>query len=614
MKRKTLHFCTSVGLCLALGLGFGSCKDNDLSDGGSNNGNGTIQTEAEAQKYETLQTLLGALADVDSLPSNWNSNTYKVLPTVGVVNNEAEPHVRYVVTSSQAEADRIYRSYLSKDVTGTPTNDSWQQEGIGSMQFSLSSSADCYAKLKVNVQQIPTLEEIRFVPAETLGNNGFLKPSGCYYNFGDVICQTVDDPSEPNGIQPTFWVCVRPCSTKESLRKTHWCSFQLVGPTNGRVKYDNFYTLSDNQILPANLCTKKADGERMVQNFFNVLRVLSKPDCVYSYGYDYQGIGEIEADDFPYNDIRTIGFMWEYLDLWNKNRSFSYTIDDEPNKGEQQTNGSVISQNYSGNLKDLTTYLYEGGEINAYYFGYNKASWYNRGDYNVYNLRLNLKNGGLYDKVKKQTYFVYETDKFNFADYLTGKDMSNNNIRYSWSDKPADDYQFIVKYKTGAELEGADQEVDVDPSESFSKRRTENGISDILVSGNWMKWPSFSTKEVDKKYDEPFFAFGDRVTQLFQGATVDDGLFCIKSASLEANYLSENENFNAWFIAKNNDALNNDQLSKTMNSRDLKLVFFHLLNAYIKRLVDNNINVGNNTYFVKRPTLSTTASSPSLPT
>ncbi len=591
MKRKTLQFCTSLVFSLILGFSLSSCKDNDLSDGGSN-GKGTIETEADAQKYETLQTLLGALADVDSLPNNWNSSNYTVTPTVGVVNNEAEPHVRYVVTSSQAEADRIYRSYLSKDVTGTLADDSWQQDGIGSMQFHLETMADCYATLKVNVQQLPTLEEIRFVPAETLGNNGFLKPSGCYYNFGDVICQTVKDPSKPNGTQPTFWVCVRPCSEKESLRKTHWCTFQLVGPTNQEVKYDNFYK-NDNIILPTNLCTKKADGERMVQNFFNVLRMLAKPGCVSNGEYIYQGIGEIKAEDFPYSDIRTIAYMWRYLDLWNKDRSFNYTIDGEANNAQYATNGGVINNSYDQSLTSLDQYLSDGGEVNAYYYGYKESSWYNRGDYNVYNLRLNLKNGGLYDKVKKQTYFSWKAGAYDFSECMTGAAQLSDKIYSTTSDKPADKYQFIVKYKTGAELEGANQDVDVDPANSFSVRSDKNGISDILVSGKWKLWPSFSAKQENQKYDEPFFAFGDKVSQLSLGASVN--LTCIKSASKVENGLSDDEKYNAWFLTTGNDAIT----VKNPSANEAKLILFHLLNAYIQGA---NVNIGNDTHFVKKPT------------
>ncbi len=566
-----------MALGLGLSLSLGSCKDNDLADGGNQNGNGTIETEADAQKYETLQTLLGALANVDSLPNNWNSTNYTVTPTVGVVKDDAEAHVRYVVTSSQEEADRIYRSYLSKDVTGTPTNDSWQQDGIGSMQFQLGNTTDLYATLKVNVQQIPTLEEIRFVPAEALGNNAFsfLKPKGCYYSFGDVIYQE-------KGNQSAFWVCVRPCSKEESLRKTHWCTFQLV-PANSKVDDPNYEMVAEGKYLPTNLSNNKSDAERMVQNFFNVLRLISNPEIVQDADFKYKGVGEIKAEQFTYDDIRTISYMWTYLDLWNKDRSITSTLN-ETSENVKATIG-VVNKKYSETLKDLNFYLSQGSEVNACYSGYKKSSWYNKGDYNVYNLRLPNVKSGLYDKVQKVTYYVDKDEKFDFTKFEVGTKDNSNKI-YTTSDYVPSKYQFIVKHRTGAELEDADQDIDVDPSLSFSIRKAENGISDILVSGKWKNQLAFPDEAKDHSNDEAFFSFGDLVeeTKKVNNKSLSGNTICVKPASRESKYFDNNEARNAWFVNPNpdNEAYIPKYLTRaTINDNAAKIILYHLLSGYI---------------------------------
>ncbi len=565
-----------MALSLGLSLSIPSCSDNDLADGNNNGGNGTIHTEAEAQKYETLQTLLGALANVDSLPDNWNSSNYTVLPTVGVVKDEAEAHVRYVVTSSQKEADRIYRSYLSKDVTGTPTNDSWQQDGIGSMQFTLDNANDSYATLKVNVQQIPTLEEIRFVSADALGNNGlnFLKPSGCYYSFGDVIYQE-------KGGQPTLWVCVRPCSKEESLRKSHWCTFQLV-PANKNNEDANFVKISKNHYLPNELSYNKSDAERMVQNFFNVLRLISNPEIVQDTSFKYKGLGEIKAAQFTYDDIRSISYIWNYLDLWNKDRSISSTLN-ETNK-ELETKIGVVNNKYSTTLENLKQYLSKGEYLNAYYYDYKKSSWYNKGDYNVYNLRFPSVKSGLYDKVQKQTYYVLENEIFDFRDYESGKTDKSLYIYSTNSDTPEKSYQFIVKHRTGAELEEADQDIDVDPAHSFSLRK-DNGISDILVSGLYRKQLSFPEDTKDQTNDEPFFSFGDVVdeTKKVNSKSFTGNAVCVKNASRESRYLTD-EARNAWFVINkpNQESYIPKGITRvTINDNAAKIILYHLLNGYM---------------------------------
>ncbi len=533
--KKALSFCATMALSLSLGLSLGSCKDNDLADDGTNGGNGSEQNDALAQKYQSLQTLLGSMASVDSLPSNWNSATYTESPTIGVVKDEAEPHVRYVVTTSQAEANRLYRSYISKDVDETLTDDSWQMDGIGSLQFHLENSDNCYATLKVNVQQLPALEEIRFVSDEALGNNGLIAPSGCYYSFGDVVYQDLVDA---NGTHtPTFWVCVRPCSTSPNRRMSHWCSFQLV--PSGDKNWQNFYPTDNNTFLPTHLSFDKSDAERHVQNFFNVLRIMANPDVAKS--AKYKGIDDISKSNKDNNyatfkKLRNSSYMWDYLDLWNSEIE-KEIYDEDYEKVIGHITGGVINKELRQNVSLKDVLAAKTTSINAFYYGYSK-NYFSKGDFTVYDLNLSTTaDYSPFLKVKKQTAYVNKADGVNFKDFYSGQ--LNNAVHFG-SSAAHSDYQLIVKYRTGAELEctGASHSAnDFDPAHTFEDRKSVNHITDVLVASDYLDYESYnSIYVVDEKDLLPFFCFGDEVkeTSNFKGYQ-----FCVRNAD-EKYYAIEN--------------------------------------------------------------------------
>ncbi len=549
MNRKTLF---ALGLGLTLTLGLDSCKDNDLIDGDANGGGeDTELTDAKAQKYQALQNLLGALADVDSLPSNWDSKDYTVAPTVGVLKDDAQPHIRYVSTTSQAEADRIYRSYLSKDVSATPSDDSWQMDGIGTMQFHLENEPNHYATLKINVQQLPTLEEIRFVNEAYMGNNGWIAPKGCYYSFGDVVLQDVvgaDDPNKNPTHTPTLWVCVRPCSTNPNRRQSHWCSLQLVPAGSGNMSnYLEVGTNGQKSYLPTKLAFNKSDAERMVQNFFNVLRIMAAPDVARS--GSYAGIDDILAStnsQASYLTLRTTSFMWDYLNIWTKDFNL--------------TDGSTVRLYKKDNLdndKDLFTLMRNTSNdeisINAYYNGYTK-NLFAKGDYTVYNLYLTTKGQAPFLDVKKQTGYVLLNEAFDFRQLENGLRPKSNFEVNSDADNKNSAYQFIVKYRTGAELEGySHSTIDVDPSMSFEKRTNNNRITDLLVSGLWLKKKAY-TRYNDKNGKVqtllPFFSIGDIVTsRLVNGKEPENYFnFCVRNAYDKFGNNDESLKNNALFM------------------------------------------------------------------
>ncbi len=553
LMKKALSLFAPFALGLSMTLALGSCKDNDLAEGGQNGGDGTEQNEALAQKYQALQTLLGSLASVDTLPSNWNSDTYTVTPTVGDVNNDAEPHVRYVVTTSQAEADRIYRSYLSKDVTGTPTNDTWQMDGIGSMQFNLENTTDHFATLRVNVKQLPTLEEIRFVSEDALGSNGLISPSGTYYSFGDVVYQDLTGKDEKGQVvhTPTFWVCVRPCSMKPKRRQSHWCTFQLV--PYGDENLQNYLKVGDNNYLPTRLAFNKSDAERMVQNFFNVLRLMADPQ--YALQENYEGIDVISSTNninkaATWKELSNTSFLWNYFNMWDPNLELSDGTGGVINNEYANPDDDDDDDDFDNDIKNVLT-DYKESSIDAFYNGYS-TNYFSKGDYTVYNLHLTADyEDALFSNVKKQTAYVNKSEGFDFTKFVTGKKNAEPNVHFSSNDKHSK-YQFIVKYRTGAEIEanGAGHSaIDINPAESFDKRKANNQITDVLVTRKYLNRKAYT--KLDEKGQEqgdlnvlPFFCFGDEVG--IANYSDRGELFCIRNAYPNYDKLDEDHDLTDW--------------------------------------------------------------------
>lgn len=542
MKKNTKSLFLTMFSTLLL-LGSASCSDTDLANGdGGQGGDETenVLNKKQAQKYEALSSLLGVVAEVDSLPSNWDKSDYAVEPTLGVVADEGNQHVRYVVTTSAEEADRVYRSMISADVSAVATNDAWSMEGIGSLNFKVLNQTDCYATLDVDVQQLPHLEQIRFVPSSAIGDNIAPKDDP-YYGVGDVIRQKNGDETE------TYWVCVRPCSKAAAVRKSHWCTLQLNPydcPTN-----PNYVKLTKKGkadiYLPTGLCKEKGDGERMVQNYFNVLRVLQRPD-VYE---NATGIGEItkESGELSYDKVVSLCNMWEDLGIWDK-----------------LGKSNVVS----GLLQKLNE---EKPSLNAFYYGYNKVLW-GDGDYRVYNMQLFTgnkgANKGMFTDVEKQKLWLsFSNQEVNFKSYedeAGSKRISQLHDEDDGQSQLFTENQYIVKYKTGAQLEENKVfSTDNTVGQSFEARGNNYGITDVLA------YKKLIDKKVESADDTPFYAFGDIA---MPEAAHDISYFCIKDAGGDPEGM-------AYFVkASNCNSVLNAKLTTTPTAL---YITYQLLNAYL---------------------------------
>ncbi len=515
--RQLLQLLLVFGLGISLTLS--SCSDNDLVGGnGDNNGDDTAQVD-QIDKHDALACLLGALAEVDSLPDNWKSPNYTVEPTVGVVKDAAEPHVRYLVVPDAAEAYRTFCSYIGASSTGEATNQKWSVDSIGTLQFEVNNQADLYATLKVSVQQLPTLEELRFVPSTALGDNGFT-PTGDYYKFGDVVKQTKDG-------KETYYVCVRPCSYESKLRKTHWATLQLAD--------ENFKEINSKMILPTKLCTQQAEGARMVQNFFNLLRIIDNPS-IYE---NASGIDKISKNEFPLTRANYLHQLWTLeKNVWNLLRP----------------------SQYEGDLRALVCNV---NKLSAFYHGYSSVWWPCKGDYRVYQLDLSTTStGGLFNKATTSTPWMNkrkDTDGYT-TNFKNVQNISTINGVYIDSYKTdAFENSFLVKTQTGAELMGKSG-IDPDPANSFVGQKTADGIEieDVLLLRNYIY--------------HPYYTVGDEV----EGSVSYAG----KQICFLSNYKAGWAQSISYFLCTNKEALIDGVGHLGVSSQLAKLILYQFYQAY----------------------------------
>ena len=148
---------------------------------------------AAVDRFAAANSVYRALGLLNELPDNWKSQTY--VPQVGVPVDESTTDVRNVISTG---ADHARSYFLSIVPDLGQIGDSWSHEGVGSLTYREVNEANCYAIIDVNLDHMPGLKQLRFVPKEVIGENSFTgKP---YYHMGDVVKDDKDN----------WWICVRP--------------------------------------------------------------------------------------------------------------------------------------------------------------------------------------------------------------------------------------------------------------------------------------------------------------------------------------------------------------------------------------------------------------------
>ena len=432
MKKKSTILCL-LALIFGAGMMLSSCKDNETA---SDVNPDEEVLEKGSEKGEALLSILSMTAELDSLPDDWYKNTYTVEPTIGTVKDEANPYVRYIAVSDSADAYTVYKSMVSEDLTGTVKDETWIKDGIGSLAFKVvKNQADLIATVDVNVQQMPHLKQICFVPASALPDNSGWFSGEPYYQFGDVVKDTGDD---------TYWFCARPANKAAGKSTTHWVSFNILDTNFKEYEKAGYAKLT----LPDAL-GNKAKSEEHILNFMKLLYAVNKGS---------ENDLKLSGVKLPQEDIKDIFEVWKKNEIWGYTQYFSQ-----------------IGFNY---MQDL----FKGYNVNVFYYGHCSG---NTPD--VHMLTTKAPNFGLDKKEIKFEWpkAIEDANAYNFKNYLNpeGNTADLASLTCKKDNHKMPEKAIIMRYKTGPQLSGQSSLLGNDkyPGQSYTTY-TNGKIEDIFVS------------------------------------------------------------------------------------------------------------------------------------
>ena len=528
MKQRT-SFAWLFALAFGAGLTFSSCKDDVTSNGGLTP---EEQMDKGSERAEALLSVLSMTAGVDSLPNDWYKADYTVEPTVGEAHDSSNPYVRYVAVSSIEEADETYKSMISGNVTGTVKDDTWTKDGIGTLSFKVQNQPDVTATVDVNVQQLPHLRQIRFVPPSVVGDNANFKS---YYHFGDVVKLKTDG---------SYWICVRPTNSTAGKKLSQWVSFYANTNAGDNTNFKT-YTKSGRSLTMPYALGNKSNSEKHIPDFFSLYKALKenyrtnddyiankRPEVGTKESYTIGGV------TLPVDSALAISDFWRQQGFW-----------------DSQNNAILMPKAVRNVLDERIT---KKQDMNVFYHGHHYLL-----SPDVHMMRLPYANYYKSDKVEIKFAFP-TTGAVSFAEYATnGKSEACHTLAETLPEEA-----FVIRYKNGPELSGQKSLIGNDkyPEQSFAIHSPDL-LEDVYVY----------TEEMNKlKEKHGYFVVGDEVW--IDGSTEEQ--ICVMSAV--RSYKTNKVQTRSLFITKANRT--NAPLM-AIEDEEARVIAFNILNSY---LLQNN--------------------------
>ena len=295
LKLWALLLLCGISLCTI------SCSDDD-----SNNSGGNPEELSPDYKYSeqavALLTVLDALAEVDSLPDNWNTSAFSVEATYGRALDAANPYVRSEAVSGAEEAIAIFNDLTGEEADASTQTKTWTCEGVGSLTYTLKNLSDCTATIDVNVPKLRGLTQIRLVPAEAIGENGSFKGTP-YYTVGDVVIDGDDE----------CWICARGAYSPAKKEDTHWFSFTLTT--------DNVINVERKEEVPGNLPINLGSNTEKMRYLIQFLKFVVDPNAykdkngqLDSICYP-KGVGNLGREYLSWEQMNKIAKAWREKNL-----------------------------------------------------------------------------------------------------------------------------------------------------------------------------------------------------------------------------------------------------------------------------------------------------------
>ena len=421
---------------------------------------------------------------------------------------------------------------ISGNVTGTVKDDTWTKDGIGTLTFTVKNQPDVTATVDVNVQQLPHLRQIRFVPPSVVGDNANFKS---YYHFGDVVKLKTDG---------SYWICVRPTNSTAGKKLSQWVSFYANTNAGDNTNFKT-YTKSGRSLTMPYALGNKSNSEKHIPDFFSLYKALKenyrtnddyianeRPEVGTKESYTIGGV------TLPVDSALAISDFWRQQGFW-----------------DSQNNAILMPKAVRNVLDERIT---KKQDMNVFYHGHHYLL-----SPDVHMMRLPYGNYYKSDKVEIKFAFP-TTGAVSFAEYATnGQSAACHNLAETLPEEA-----FVIRYKNGPELSGQKSLIGNDkyPEQSFAIHSPDL-LEDVYVY----------TEEMNKlKEKHGYFVVGDEVW--IDGSTEEQ--ICVMSAV--RSYKTNKVQTRSLFITKANRT--NAPLM-AIEDEEARVIAFNILNSY---LLQNN--------------------------
>ncbi|MCR4604110.1 MAG: hypothetical protein K5683_11355 [Prevotella sp.] len=263
MRERFLSMFWMAIAIVGLGLSVSSCKDDD--DDEKNGDNTEQKSDAQYQARDVFWNVVSQLVNPDDITDDYLDKTFE--PTIGEV-SESNPLVRIVAVNDLASAAQQFAHLVDANIDENTPSYEYSNSAVGTLTYTRTNDGQSLATVDVNIKQLPTLQQIKFMSPEQAGDNGLFGFSGtAYYRFGDVIKRV-----NSSGITE-YWVCVRPAFSKEGKSGSYWATLSPLPEEK-----IHSYTYKGKTW---NVPTALGNDLTQIQNFAELLYAIMDPDDWY---------------------------------------------------------------------------------------------------------------------------------------------------------------------------------------------------------------------------------------------------------------------------------------------------------------------------------------------
>jgi len=425
MKKRFLNLFMMAITIVGLSMSVTSCKDDDDEKEGGNGDNSEQTTDAAYEARDEFWNVVSQLVDPDDVTDDYLDKTFE--PTIGEV-SESNGLVRIVAVNDLATAAEMFAHLVDANVDeNTPSYD-YSNPAVGTLKYTRSDDGQSLATVDVDIKQLPSLQQIKFMLPEQAGDNGIFGFSGsAYYRFGDVITRLNSDGN------PEYWVCVRPAFSIEGKSGSYWASLSPLP----KEKIHTYTNKGNTWKVP----TALGNDINQIQNFAELLyAVMDSQDW-------YQNLkGDTPPKFFVDFKVKNIEYHNQYF--FNRvNYAWRTVTVQNPQTGK--TN-DVFSTLFNKKGLEVWRQIFENNGMHLLYKGY---SWWEKISWNCTLFDVTIRNGNndksnFHNLAKAEPKTNMENVSFDVTSDYTYQNMPLVNMSFFGDESP----RWIIRVAKGKEL------------------------------------------------------------------------------------------------------------------------------------------------------------------